>query len=136
VSATSTGTSRSTITHASPTPRSSPTKALTAACFLSRAIRFRRHYGTVVERVLTDNGPVCIATIHAVTYRGCASTTAAHPALQAADKREGRTLQLIRTLLAGWAYGAIYRSHHERTTAPEGRLCHDNHRWTTRSAPR
>ena len=40
----------------------------------------------------------------------------------------GNAERFIRTLLAGWAYGAIYRSSTERTTALDGRLWHYNHR--------
>jgi hypothetical protein len=31
-------------------------------------------------------------------------------------------------MLAGWAYGAVYRSSPERTAARDGRLWHHNHR--------
>jgi leucine-zipper of insertion element IS481 len=49
-----------------------------------------------------------------------------HPPLPAADKRQGRALHPHddRRL----AYGAIYRSSHERTTALDGWLHHYNHR--------
>jgi transposase InsO family protein len=36
--------------------------------------------------------------------------------------------RFIRTLVNGWAYGAIYRSSSERTTALDGWLWHYNHR--------
>ena len=39
----------------------------------------------------------------------------------------GKAERFIRTLLAGWAYGAIYRSSHERTAALDGWLWHYNH---------
>jgi transposase InsO family protein len=34
---------------------------------------------------------------------------------------------LIRTMLTGWAYGAIYRASTERTAALDGWLWHYNH---------
>jgi transposase len=36
--------------------------------------------------------------------------------------------RFIRTMLNGWAYAALYRSSHERTTALDGWLWHYNHR--------
>ena len=40
----------------------------------------------------------------------------------------GKAERFIRTMLNGWAYGAIYRSSHERTRALDGWLWHYNHR--------
>ena len=40
----------------------------------------------------------------------------------------GKAERLIRTMLAGWAYGAIYASSAERTAALDGWLYHYNHR--------
>src|SRR6266513_2608762 len=40
----------------------------------------------------------------------------------------GKAERFIRTLLAGWAYGAIYRSSKERTAALDGWLWYYNHR--------
>ena len=40
----------------------------------------------------------------------------------------GKAERFIRTLLNGWAYGAIYGSSSERTTALDGWLWHYNHR--------
>ena len=39
----------------------------------------------------------------------------------------GKAERFIRTLLHGWAYGAIYRSSHERTAALDAWLWHYNH---------
>jgi len=39
----------------------------------------------------------------------------------------GKAERFIRTLLAGWAYGAIYRSSSQRTAALDGWLRHYNH---------
>ena len=39
----------------------------------------------------------------------------------------GKAERLIRTLLGGWAYGAIYRSSSERTAALDGWLWRYNH---------
>ena len=40
----------------------------------------------------------------------------------------GKAERFIRTMLAGWAYGAIYRSSQERTATLDGWLWHYNHR--------
>ena len=39
----------------------------------------------------------------------------------------GKAERFIRTMLGGWAYGAIYRNSHERTAALDGWLWHYNH---------
>jgi transposase InsO family protein len=40
----------------------------------------------------------------------------------------GKAERFIRTLLSGWAYGAVYGSSRERTAALDGWLCYYNHR--------
>jgi transposase InsO family protein len=101
-------------------------KALTAAGFLRRAVRYYRRYGITVERLLTDNGPAYIATAHALTCRALGiKHTRTRPYR---PQTNGKAERFIRTLLAGWAYGAIYRSSAERTAALDGWLWHYNHR--------
>jgi transposase InsO family protein len=101
-------------------------KALTAAGFLRRAVRFYRRYGINVERVLTDNGPAYIATAHALA---CRRLGIKHQRTRPyRPQTNGKAERFIRTLLAGWAYGAIYRSSQERTAALDGWLWHYNHR--------
>ena len=101
-------------------------KALTAAGFLRRATRFYRRYGINVERVLTDNGPAYIAVAHALA---CRRLGIKHQRTRPyRPQTNGKAERFIRTLLAGWAYGAIYRSSQERTTALDGWLWHYNHR--------
>ena len=101
-------------------------KATTAIGFLRRAVAFYRRYGITVERLLTDNGSAYRATIHALACR-----TLGIKHLRTRPYRpqtNGKAERFIRTLLAGWAYGAIYRSSTERTTALDGWLWHYNHR--------
>jgi transposase InsO family protein len=101
-------------------------KALTAAAFLRRAVRSYRRYGITVERVLTDNGPAYIATAHAIT---CRTLGIKHSRTRPyRPQTNGKAERFIRTLLNGWAYGAIYRSSSERTAALDGWLWHYNHR--------
>lgn len=101
-------------------------KALTAAGFLRRAVRFYRRYGITVKRLITDNGPAYIATAHALACRALGiKHTRTRPYR---PQTNGKAERFIRTLLAGWAYGAIYGSSQERTAALDGWLWHYNHR--------
>jgi transposase InsO family protein len=100
-------------------------KATSAIGFLQRARTFFARHGIHVERVLTDNGPAYLSTIHALA---CRSLGIRH--LRTRPRRpqtNGKAERFIRTLLNGWAYGAIYRSSHDRTAALDGWLWHYNH---------
>jgi transposase InsO family protein len=100
-------------------------KATTAAAFLRRAAAFYRRYGIRVERVLTDNGGAYIAVVHAIA---CRRLRIRHLRTRPyRPQTNGKAERFIRTLLAGWAYGAIYRSSRERTAALDGWLWHYNH---------
>jgi transposase InsO family protein len=100
-------------------------KAATAVGFLRRAIRFFERYGFRVERLLTDNGGAYRATIHALA---CKALGIRHIRSRPyRPQTNGKAERFIRTLLAGWAYGAIYRSSAERTAALDGWLWHYNH---------
>jgi transposase InsO family protein len=101
-------------------------KATTAVGFLRRALAFFARHGIIVERVLTDNGSAYISTLHALS---CRRIGIRH--LRTRPRRpqtNGKAERFIRTLLGGWAYGAIYRSSTERTAALDGWLWHYNHR--------
>jgi transposase InsO family protein len=101
-------------------------KATTAAGFLKRAIAYYRRLGITVEGILTDNGACYRGAVHAVACR--------HLGIRHLRTRpyrpqtNGKAERFIRTLINGWAYGAIYRSSHERTQALDGWLWHYNHR--------
>lgn len=100
-------------------------KAATAVGFLRRAIDFYRRHGITVERLLTDNGSPYRSTIHALA---CRALGIRH--LRTRPRRpqtNGKAERFIRTMLAGWAYGAIYSSSRERTAALDGWLWHYNH---------
>jgi hypothetical protein len=80
---------------------------------------FERH-GMRVERVLTDNGSPYVSTIHAIA---CLALGIRH--LRTRPRRpqtNGKAERLIRTMIGGWAYGAIYGSSAERTAALDGWL--------------
>jgi transposase InsO family protein len=98
----------------------------TAAGFLRRAVAFYRRHGISVERVLSDNGSCYRSVIHAFA---CRAMGLRHLRTQPYRPRtNGKAERFIRTLLAGWAYGAIYGSSRERTAALDGWLWHYNHR--------
>jgi transposase InsO family protein len=101
-------------------------KATTAAGFLRRAVAFYRRHGIQVEQLLTDNGGAYTAIVHALACRALAikhlRTRPYRP------QTNGKAERFIRTMLAGWAYNAIYGSSQERTAALDGWLWHYNHR--------
>jgi transposase InsO family protein len=101
-------------------------RASTATAFLRRAVAYYRRRGIRVEQVITDNGSAYISTIHALTCRRLAIRH-----LRTRPRRpqtNGKAERFIRTMLAGWAYGAVYGSSAERTAALDGWLWHYNHR--------
>jgi transposase InsO family protein len=101
-------------------------RAATAIGFLRRAVAFFTRYGIRVERILTDNGSAYRAALHALA---CKTLRIRH--LRTRPRRpqtNGKAERFIRTMLNGWAYGAIYASSTERTLALDGWLWHYNHR--------
>jgi transposase InsO family protein len=76
---------------------------------------------------LTDNGSAYRSTVHAIA---CRALGIRH--LRTRPRRpqtNGKAERFIRTLLGGWAYGAIYRTSTERTAALDGWLFrYNNHR--------
>ena len=101
-------------------------KALTIVGFLRRAVAFFGRHGITVERVLTDNGGGYRSTIHAIA---CRALGISHRRTRPyRPQTNGKAERFIRTLLAGWAYGAVYGSSSERTQALDGWLWHYNHR--------
>jgi transposase InsO family protein len=101
-------------------------RASTAAGFLRRAVKFFARHGVCVEAVMTDNGSAYRSAIHAIACRALGlkhlRTRPYRP------QTNGKAERFIRTMLGGWAYGAIYRSSAERTAALEGWLWRYNYR--------
>jgi transposase InsO family protein len=100
--------------------------AITATGFLRRAVAFFTAHGVNVERVMTDNGGAYRSTLHALACRALGvrhlRTRAYRP------QTNGKAERFIRTMLGGWAYGAIYGSTAERAAALDGWLFTYNHR--------
>jgi transposase InsO family protein len=101
-------------------------KAVTAVGFLRRAIAHFASYAISVERVITDNGSPYRSTVHAIACRALGirhlRTRPYRP------QTNGKAERFIRTMLGGWAYGAIYRSSAERNAALAGWLDFYNRR--------
>ena len=97
----------------------------TSSAFLRRAVAWFAERGVEVERVMTDNGSPYVSTVHAATCRELGirhlRTRPYRP------QTNGKAERFIRTLLGGWAYGALYRTSTERTAALDGWLHHYNH---------
>jgi transposase InsO family protein len=101
-------------------------KGRTAVGFLRRAIAFYDRHGITVERVMTDNGSAYRSTIHALA---CRALGIRHLRTRPYRPRtNGKAERFIRTLLGGWAYGALYGTSRERTAALDGWLWTYNHR--------
>ncbi len=101
-------------------------KAATAIAFLRRALAFFKRHGMRVQELLTDNGSAYRSTVHAIACRALGIRhlrTRPHR-----PQTNGKAEPFIRTLLSGWAYGAIYRNSKERTAALDGWLWTYNHR--------
>jgi transposase InsO family protein len=100
-------------------------KASTAVGFLHRALLSFTQRNVVVERVMTDNGSAYRSAIHALACRALGirhlRTRPYRP------QTNGKAERFIRTMLGGWAYGAIYSTSGERTAALDGWLHHYNH---------
>jgi hypothetical protein len=68
-----------------------------------------------------------------LAYARCCSTRK-QPPPPYRPQTNGKAERFIRTLIEGWAYGAIYRSSQERSRALDGWLWHYNHRRRRHSA--
>ena len=100
-------------------------KATTAVGFLRRAVAHYRARGIHVERVMTDNGSAYVSAVHALA---CGALRIKHLRTRPyRPQTNGKAERFIRTLLGGWAYGAIYGNSHERRQALPGWLHFYNH---------
>jgi transposase InsO family protein len=100
-------------------------KATTTVGFLRRAVAFFERHGITVQRLLTDNGSAYRSALHAIA---CKTLGIRHLRTRPyRPQTNGKAERFIRTLQAGWAYGAIYRSSQERTKALDGWIYHYNH---------
>jgi len=94
--------------------------------FLVHALRYYRSLGIQLERVMTDNGSAYRSHLHAAL---CRMLGLRH--LRTRPRRpqtNGKAERFIRTILEGWAYGAIYGTSHERQNTLPAWLHFYNHR--------
>ena len=95
-------------------------KAKTAIGFLRRALAYYATHGIEVERLMTDNGSAYRSIAHALA---CKALGIRHIRTRPYRPRtNGKAERFIRTMLGGWAYGAIYRDSAQRTAALSGWL--------------
>jgi transposase InsO family protein len=100
-------------------------KASTVVTFLRRAVAFFERHGMTVQQLLTDNGGAYRSLVHGIA---CRTLGIRHLRTRPyRPQTNGKAERFIRTLLGGWAYGAIYRDSKERTAALDGWLWHYNH---------
>ena len=101
-------------------------KAVTAVAFLRRAVAHFGDYGIRVERVMTDNGSCYRASVHALA---CRALGIRHLRTRPYRPRtNGKAERFIRTMLGGWAYGAIYQTSTQRQRALPAWLDYYNRR--------
>jgi transposase InsO family protein len=100
-------------------------KATTIVAFLRRVVAFYERHGIGVQQLLTDNGSGYRSMVHAIA---CRALKIRHLRTRAyRPQTNGKAERFIRTMLGGWADGAIYRDSTERTAALDGWLWHYNH---------
>ena len=88
---------------------------MTAVAFLRRAVAHFGDYGIRVERVMTDNGSCYRAVVHALA---CRTLGLRHLRTRPYRPRtNGKAERFIRTMLGGWAYGAVYQTSAQRSRA-------------------
>jgi transposase InsO family protein len=104
-------------------------KATTVVASLGRAVEFFARHGMTVEQLLTDKGSGYRSLVHAIA---CHALGIRHLLTRAyRPQTNGTAERFIRTMLGGWAYGAIYWSSNERTAALDGWLWQYNHHRNT-----
>ncbi len=99
-------------------------KALTAIAFLKRALEFFAGHGVSVQRVMTDNGSPYVSHVHAAA---CSEFQLKHLRTRPYRPRtNGKAERFIQTLQREWAYGRVFQTSTERTTALKPWLTHYN----------
>jgi transposase InsO family protein len=101
-------------------------RAVTAIGFLRRAVEHFAGYGMTIKQLITDNGSAYRSTVHAIA---CRTLGIRHLRTRPyRPQTNGKAERFIRTMLGGWAYGAIYRDSAERAAALSGWLDFYNRR--------
>jgi transposase InsO family protein len=100
-------------------------QAATVAAFLDRALAFYATHGIVAKRLMTDNAWIYVRS------RAMRQLLARHEIRHLTTKpyrprTNGKVERFHQTMAREWAYGLVYRSHHERATALPHWLNHYN----------
>jgi transposase InsO family protein len=100
-------------------------QATTAAAFLERALRFYQSHGIVAKRLMTDNAWIYVRS------RAMRQLLTRHEIRHLTTKpyrprTNGKVERFHQTMAREWAYGLVYRSHHERAAALPHWLDHYN----------
>jgi transposase InsO family protein len=102
-------------------------RAATAVGFLCRALAFYAEHGIAVRRVMTDNA--WAYTRSRVVRQLLARSKIHHLTTEPYRPRtNGKVERFHQTMAREWAYGLVYRSHHDRAAALPHWLHHYNHR--------
>jgi transposase InsO family protein len=87
---------------------------------------FYERHSITVQRLITDNGAPYRSSIHTIA---CHTLGIRHLRTRPyRPQTNGKAERFIRTMLGGWAYGAIYRNSNERNAALAGWLDFYNRR--------
>jgi len=101
-------------------------KTRTVIGFLKRAVGFYRSHGVTVERLMTDNGSAYRSAAHSLA---CRAMGIKHLRTQPyRPQTNGKAERFIRTMLAEWAYAAVYGGSPERAAALSGWVERYNYR--------
>jgi transposase InsO family protein len=100
-------------------------QATTAAAFLERALRFYQSHGIVAKRLMTDNAWIYVRS------RAMQQLLTRHEIRHLTTKpyrprTNGKVERFHQTMAREWAYGLIYRNHHDRAAALPHWLNHYN----------
>jgi transposase InsO family protein len=100
-------------------------RAATAAAFLERALSFYNSHGITAKRLMTDNAWIYVKSramrqlLNDQQIRHL-TTKPYRP------RTNGKVERFHQTMAREWAYGLVYRSHHDRTAALPHWLNHYN----------
>jgi transposase InsO family protein len=100
-------------------------KAATVAAFLERALAFYASHGIIAKRLMTDNAMIYVrsrAVRELLTHNQIRHLTTK----PYRPRTNGKVERFHQTMAREWAYGLVYRSHHERTAALPHWLDHYN----------
>jgi transposase InsO family protein len=102
-------------------------KAATVVAFLERALAFYRSHGITAKRLMTDNAWIYVKS--RAVQQLLARDQIRHLTTQPYRPRtNGKVERFHQTMAREWAYGVVYRSHHDRAAALPHWLNHYNTR--------